>query len=62
MTTAQLKAEISKAIDNVPVNILPKILQYINSLQHQSSDKTKLNKFIGNVFEEDDELLRRLAE
>ncbi|WP_183574557.1 hypothetical protein HDF18_01690 [Mucilaginibacter sp. X5P1] len=62
MTTIQLKSEIHKAIDSVPENVLPEILEYINSLQHQSPDKTKLNKFIDNVFEEDDELLRRLAE
>ena len=58
----QLKSEIHKAIDNVPENVLPEILEYINSIHNQSSDKAKLNKFINNVFVEDDELLRRLAE
>jgi hypothetical protein len=61
MTTVQLKSEIHKAIDNVPENILPEILNYINSIQHQSTNKD-LDKFIDKVFKEDDELLRRLAE
>jgi hypothetical protein len=61
MTTVQLKSEIHKAIDNVPENILPEILNYINSIQRQSTNKD-LDKFIDKVFKEDDELLRRLAE
>jgi hypothetical protein len=62
MTTALLKSEISKAIDNVPENLLPEILQYLISLQNQSSDKTKLDKLINKIFKEDDEVLRRLAD
>ena len=62
MTTVQLKSEIHKAIDNVPENVLPEILNYINSVQHRSTDKKDLDKFIDKVFKEDDELLRRLAE
>ena len=62
MTTAQLKSEISKAIDNAPENALPQILEYINSLQHQSSNKPNLDKLINKILEEDDELLRRLAD
>ncbi len=62
MTREELKSEISKAIDNVPEDALPQILEYVNSLQHQSFDKTKLNKFTDKVFEEDDEILRRLAD
>jgi hypothetical protein len=62
MTTALLKSEISKAIDNVPENLLPEILQYLISLQNQSSDKTKLHKLINKIFKEDDEVLRRLAD
>lgn len=62
MTTVQLKSEIHKAIDNVPENVLPEILDYINSVRHQSSNKKDLDKFIDKVFKEDDELLRRLSE
>jgi len=62
MTTVQLKSEIQKAIDNVPDNVLPDILNYINSIQNQSTDKEGLKNFIDRVFKEDDELLRRLAE
>ena len=62
MTTVQLKSEIQNAIDNVPENVLPEILDYINSIQHQPSNKPDLDKFIDKVFKEDDNLLRRLAE
>jgi hypothetical protein len=62
MTTVQLKSEIQKAIDNVPENVLPEILEYINSRQNQAPDRAELYEFIDKVFKEDDELLRRLAE
>ena len=62
MTTLELKTAIYKAVDNVPENVLPEILNYINSVQHQSTNKKDLDKFIDKVFKEDDELLRRLAE
>lgn len=62
MTTIQLKSEIHKAIDEVPENVLPAILNYINSIQHQSPDQIKLNQFVDKIFQEDNELLRWLAE
>jgi hypothetical protein len=62
MTAIELKSEIHKAIDNVPENVLPEILEYLNSKQHQSPDRAKLYEFIDKVFKEDDGLLRRLAQ
>jgi hypothetical protein len=62
MTTLELKTEIHKAIDNVPDNALQDVLNYLNTVQHPSPDKKKLYEFIDKVFEEDAEVLRRLAE
>ena len=62
MTTLELRSEIHKAIDNVPENVLPEILGYINAIQQPSADRENLKKFIDKVFKEDDELLRKLAQ
>ena len=62
MTALELRSEIHKAIDNVPENVLPEILGYIQSIQQPLVDKEKLNQFIEKVFKEDDGLLRRLAQ
>lgn len=62
MTTLELRTEIHKAIDKVPENVLPEILDYIHSIQQPSTDKEELNQFIEKVFKEDDGLLRRLAQ
>jgi hypothetical protein len=62
MTTIQLKTEIHKVIDEMPEDVLPYVFDYLKTVQHQSPDQVKLNKFIEKVFTEDDELLRRLAE
>jgi len=60
MTTLELKTKIHKAIDNVPENALPEVLNYLNSFQHP--DNEQLKDFVAKVFKEDDELLRRLAQ
>ena len=62
MTTLELKAAIHNAVDNVPENALPDVLNYLNEVQHQSPDRKKLYAFIDRVFEEDAEVLRRLAQ
>jgi hypothetical protein len=62
MTSLELRSQIHKAIDNAPENVLPEILDYINIVQHPSADREKLKQFIDKVFQEDDGLLRRLAQ
>jgi hypothetical protein len=61
MTTIQLKAEIKKAIDKVPENVLPDILDYLNRIQHQSHDQLKFDKNVKKILTEDRELFERLA-
>ena len=61
MTNLELGSEIHKAIDNVPENVLPEILDYINIIRHPSTDGEKLKKFVAKVFQEDAGLLKRLA-
>jgi hypothetical protein len=62
MTTLELKTEIHKAIENTPADALPKIFDFINSVNDPSADKDELDRFIDKVFKEDDNLLRRLAQ
>nr|WP_294793333.1 hypothetical protein [uncultured Mucilaginibacter sp.] len=62
MTVLELRAEIHKAIDNVPETLLPQILEHLNAIQQPSANKDDIAKFIDKVFKEDDNLLRRLAE
>ncbi len=62
MTALELRTEIHKAIDSIPENVLPEILDYLNTIQKSDFDKQQLDNFIDRVFKEDDNLLRRLAE
>jgi hypothetical protein len=62
MTALELRSVIHKEIDKVPENILPEILNYIHIIQQPSVDKEKIMQFIDKVFQEDDGLLRRLAQ
>ena len=62
MTTIQLRSEIHKAIDNLPDKALVEILDQIHVIQQPSVDKEKIMRFIEKVFQEDDGLLRRLAQ
>jgi hypothetical protein len=62
MTTIQLKEELHRAIDNASENLLLKIQELVNDVQYPVTDKTKRSQLIDKIFEEDDNLLRRLAE
>jgi hypothetical protein len=62
MTTLELRTELHKAIDNAPENVLPEILNYINSLDKPNFDKEKLDQFVDKILKEDSNLLRRLAQ
>jgi len=61
MTTLELKTAIHQAVDKVPETALPEVLNYINSIQPPSAKKD-IRKIIDKIFEEDADLLRRLAE
>ncbi len=62
MTTLELKTAIHQAVEKVPEGALPEVLNYINSVQHTSPVKKDIRKIIDKIFEEDANLLRRLAE
>lgn len=61
MTTADLKQEINKAIDNVPESVLIDILDYLKQIQVSPTEKVDLSRHLGLILREDKELLQRLA-
>ena len=62
MTTLELKTAIHQAVDKVPENALPDVLNYIKAVQENPPAKKDIRKIIDKIFEEDANLLRRLAE
>lgn len=62
MTVLEMRAEIHKAIDELPEAILPELLLYVKQLQKSAAEKDDINRFIEKVFEEDHNLLKRLAD
>ncbi|MCL6102850.1 MAG: hypothetical protein M1292_10220 [Bacteroidetes bacterium] len=61
MTTADLKFEIKKAIDEVPESVLVDILDYLKQVKAIPKEKIELSRHLGLIIREDRELLRRLA-
>ena len=61
MTTADLKFEIKKAIDEVPESVLVDVLEYLKQAKASSNDKINLSRHLGLIIREDKELLKRLA-
>jgi len=61
MTTLQLKTKIQNTLDEIPEDILPDILDYLNMVKTQSHDQAKLNNNIKKILYEDRELFMRLA-
>ena len=61
MAAKDIKYEIQRALDNIPENVLPDILDYLKSIQGKSADKIRLSKNLRDILTEDKELLEKLA-
>jgi hypothetical protein len=61
MTTADLKYEITKAIDDAPESVLVDILDYLKQIKGSPNEKIDLSLQLGLIIREDKELLKRLA-
>ncbi len=62
MTTEQIKARISTALDSVPEDLLSEVLDYMNELK-QATDKQAVRvERLKRMLDEDSDLLQRLAE
>ena len=61
MTTADLKYEIKKAIDEVSELVLVDILEYLKQAKASSKENIDLSRHLGLIIREDRELLKRLA-
>ena len=61
MTTADLKFEIKKAIDEVPESVLVDILDYLKQVKASPKEKIDLSRHLALIIREDKELLKRLA-
>jgi len=60
MTTVEVKAEIEKALNDVPEDALPDILNYIVKVQ-LSQAQSKHQENFNKILAEDDKLFARLA-
>ncbi len=57
-----LQLEIQKVLENLPESVLQDVLDFLNDLQNQSSDKTALTNNLSQILLEDKELLEELAQ
>jgi len=61
MTAIEIKKEISKALDQIPDNILVDILNLIREVQTENSSAT-LTSNLKKILSEDGDLLNNLAQ
>jgi hypothetical protein len=62
MTTIQLKRQIKKALDEVPEDVLPDVLNFLNELKLKPAEINLLEIFLKQTLIEDKGLLERLAQ
>jgi hypothetical protein len=62
MAIADLKYEITKAIEDAPESALVDILDYLKQIKATSKEKVDLAKHLGLILREDKELLQRLTQ
>lgn len=61
MKPTEIKNELHKVIDTFPEEALQDLLDFLNSLQGESSGKAKLTGNLRQILTEDKELLEKLA-
>ncbi|NEN25036.1 hypothetical protein G3O08_16165 [Cryomorpha ignava] len=57
----QIRTEISQLIQKLPENQLESILEYLRQVEKTSAEQVETANFVKKIFEEDAELLKRLA-
>nr|WP_294949282.1 hypothetical protein [uncultured Mucilaginibacter sp.] len=62
MSTAELKEEMHKAVDNIPETALNEALAFLKGLQAHSPERMKRAENFKRILKEDRELLQKLAE
>jgi hypothetical protein len=62
MTTIQLKAQMHHIIDEMPESKITEVFNYLKSVQYDNPEYDKIDQIIDKIFEQEDNLLRRLAE
>lgn len=61
MTTAEIKIEIQKVLENVPENVLQDILDLLKDFQKSPAEQIELTHHLNKIFLEDNKLLEKLA-
>jgi hypothetical protein len=62
MTTAEIKTEIQKTLNEIPEDALKDVLSYLRDVKTHAPDKATIFKHIDRIIEEDHEVFKRLAE
>ena len=62
MTVIEIKKEITKALDQVPEELLVDILDLIKEVQSRKSSSTTLTHNLMKILAEDNDLLHKLAQ
>lgn len=58
----QIRVEINKIIQKLPENQLKPILEYLRQVEAATSEQAETTKLVNQIFEEDAELLKKLAQ
>jgi len=62
MSTEQVKVEINQILQQLPEEHLLSILEYLRAAQKLSAQKLTLTKNFSQILQEDQNLLKRLAQ
>lgn len=58
----QIRGEINQIIMNLPEGKLESVLSYLKEVEKATKDQVETAIFLNKIFEEDDDLLKKLAQ
>ena len=62
MTAIEVKTKIQQVLEEVPEDVLPEILKYLNEVKHQSADQVRRDNNFKKILAEDNKLFERLTQ
>jgi len=62
MTTAEIKTEIQKALNEIPEYALHDVLSFLQEVKDHTPDKEAIFRHLDQIIKEDRDLLKKLAQ
>jgi len=62
MTAHEVKQKITKLLEEIPEDLLPQVLEYLQQIKELSAEEVSMGQNLSKILKEDREVLDKLAQ